>query len=99
MAEVDANTQVLPIAFMQPIKCSKLFELVSINICGSYPISYRGNCYILVITDHFIEFVDTYAILNQEAVTVAFCFETLINTFVYRDIIFTDLGRNFKTPS
>ena len=48
--------EVLPNAPMQPIKCSRLFELVSMNICGPYPISDRGNRYIVVIsliTDHF----------------------------------------------
>ena len=82
---------------MQPIQCSKPYEFVSIDICGPYQISYRGNRYILVITDHFTKWVEAYAIPNQEAVTVAFCFETLINTFGYLDIILTDQGRTFES--
>ena len=46
------------------------------DICGPYPISDPGNRYILVITDHFTKWVEAYAIPNQEAVTVAFCFES-----------------------
>ena len=67
------------------------------DICGPYPVSNRGNRYILVITDHFTKWVEAYAIPNQEAVTVAFCFETFINTFGYPDIILTDQGRNFES--
>ena len=69
------------------------------DICGPYPISDRGNRYILVITDHFTKWVEAYAIPKQEAVTVAFCYETFINTFGYSDIIFTDQGRNFESTS
>ena len=88
---------VLPIAPMQPIQCSRPFELVSMDICGPYPISDRGNRYILVIIDHFTKWVEAYAIPNQEAVTVAFCFESFINTFGYPDIILTDQDRNFES--
>ena len=88
---------ILPVAPMHPIECSRPFELVSMDICGPYPISDRGNRYILVITDHFTKWVEAYPIPNQEAVTVGFCFESFVNTFGYPDIVLTDQGRNFES--
>lgn len=81
---------------MHPIEYSRPFELVLIDICGPYPISDRGNCYIFVITDHFTKWVEAYAIPNQ-AVTIGFCFESVVNTFGYPDIILRDQGCNFKS--
>ena len=87
----------MPIAPMQPIECSRPFELESINICGPYPISVRGNKYILVITDHFTKWVEAYPLPNQEAVTVGVCLESFVNTFGYPDVMLTDQGRNFES--
>ena len=87
----------MPIAPMQPIKCSRHIELVSMDICGPYPISVRGNKYILVITDHFTKWVEAYPLPNQEAVTVGVCLESFVNTFGYPDVMLTDQGRNFES--
>ena len=86
-----------PVAPLQPINCKRAFEMVSLDVCGPYPTSETGNCYILVTTDHFTKWVEAYAMANQEATTIAFCFEHFINTFCYPDIIITDQGRNFES--
>ena len=56
----------------------------------------RGNRYILTVVDHFTKHVETYALHNQEAITVARVF---INEFVacygVPYIIHTDQGTNF----
>ena len=93
-AETDA---VMPIAPMQPIECTRPFELVSMDICGPYPVSVRGNKYILVITYHFTQWVEAYPLPNQEAITFGVCLESFVNTFGYPDVMLTDQGQNFKT--
>ena len=71
--------------------------MVSMVVCGPYPISERNNRYILVITDHFTKLVEAYPMLNQETKTIAFCLEQFINTFGYPDIIFIDEGHKFES--
>ena len=87
----------MPLALLQPILCSRVFEMVSMDVCGPYPTSERGNRYISVIFDHFTKWVKTYAMPNQETTTKAFCLEQLVNTFGYPEIILTDQGRNFES--
>ena len=82
---------------MQPIEWSRPFELGSMDICGSYPVSVRGNKYILVITDQFTKWVEAYPLPNHEAVTVDVCLESFVNTFGYPNVMLTDQKRNFES--
>ena len=87
----------MPVASLQPIVCSRAFEMVSIDVCGAYPTCERGNRYILVITNHFTKWVEAYVMPNQETTTIAFCLEQFVNTFGYPNVILTDQGRNFES--
>lgn len=87
--------QVSPVSLMQPIECSRPFELVSMDVCGPYPISERNNKYILVITDHFTKWVEAYPMTNQEAIT-NYCHKQFVNTSGYPEIILTDQGRKLR---
>ena len=51
------------------------------DILGSLPLTPRGNRYVLVVTDYFTKWTESYNIPNQEAATVA---EKLVSEFVYR---------------
>ena len=56
-------------------------ERVALDLLGPLPLSYIGNRYILVVTDYFTRFAETYALLNMEPVTVAY---QLLNEFICR---------------
>ena len=88
---------VMPIAPLQPIVWNRAFEMVSMDVCGPYPNSERGNRYILVIPNHFTKWGEAYAMPNHKTTTIAFCLEHVVNTFGYPDVIHTDQGRNFES--
>jgi hypothetical protein len=47
------------------------FEMASIDICGPYPETKRGNRYLLTFIDHFSRYPETIPIPRQDAPTVA----------------------------
>jgi hypothetical protein len=47
------------------------FELVSIDICGPYPETKKGNRYLLTFIDHFSRYSEAIPIPKQDAPTVA----------------------------
>ena len=51
------------------------------DILGPLPLTPCGNRYVLVVTDYFTKWTESYAIPNQEAATVA---EKLVSQFVCR---------------
>ena len=68
------------------------------NILGPLPLTPRGNKFVLVVTDYFTKWTESYAIPNQEASTVA---EKLVSEFVRRFGVLrekhSDQGSNFES--
>ena len=56
-------------------------ERNAIDILGPLPETPRKNNFILVVSDYFTKWTESYAIPNQEAVTVA---EKLVSEFICR---------------
>ena len=56
-------------------------ENVAVDILGPLPVTEKGNKYILVVTDYFTRWVETYPMPNQEVSTVA---QTLVDEFFCR---------------
>ena len=54
-------------------------ERLAMDILGPLPLTPRGNRFVLVVTDYFTKWTESYAIPNQEASTVA---EKLVSEFV-----------------
>ncbi|KAJ8015797.1 hypothetical protein DPEC_G00029870 [Dallia pectoralis] len=73
-------------------------ERLGVDIVGPFPISEKGNRFILTAMDYFTKWPESYAIPDQEAETVA---EALIGGIVSRfgvpQSIHTDQGRNFES--
>ena len=68
------------------------------DILGLLPLTPRGNRFVLMVTDYFTKWTESYAIPNQEAVTVA---EKLVGEFVCRFRVprelHSDQGTNFES--
>ena len=73
-------------------------ERLAMDILGPLPLTPRGNKFVLVVTDYFTKWTESYAIPNQEATTVA---EKLVSEFVCRfgvpREIHSDQGTNFES--
>ena len=52
-------------------KAGTLIQAIAVDIIGPLPDSSNKNSYILVVADHFTQWMEAYAIHNQEAATVA----------------------------
>ena len=73
-------------------------ERIGVDICGPYPISKKGNKYLMVVSCYFTKWVDAIPLKTQEARYVD---SKLVNKFIS---IFgvplqlhTHLGRNFES--
>ena len=73
-------------------------ERLAMDILGPLALTPRGNKFVLVVTDYFTKWTESYAIPNQEATTVA---EKLVSEFVCRlgvpREIHSDQGSNFES--
>ena len=73
-------------------------ERLAMDILGPLPLTPRGNKFVLVVTDYFTKWTESYAIPSQEATTVA---EKLVSEFVCRfgvpREIHSDQGSNFES--
>jgi hypothetical protein len=72
-------------------------ERIANDVTGPFPRSDEGNRYLLIATDYFTKCAEAYAILNQEAWTVA---EVLVTNFCRLSIpreLHSDQGRNFES--
>ncbi|PNF28819.1 hypothetical protein B7P43_G04432 [Cryptotermes secundus] len=74
------------------------FERVATDIAEPFSRSDQGNRYLLITMDYFTKWPEVYAILNQEASTIA---EVLVANFFCRFGILRELhsdqGRNFES--
>lgn len=48
-------------------------ERVAMDVLGPFPVTERGNHYVLVAMDYFTEWPETYAVPNQSEATTAEC--------------------------
>ena len=55
----------------QKFECGHPMQRVATDIVGPFPESEQGNTYVLVVSHYFTQWIDAYAIPNQEATTVA----------------------------
>jgi transposase InsO family protein len=74
------------------------FELVSIDICGPYPETRRGNRYLLTFIDHFSRYPEAIPIPKQDASTVARALVTeIFSRLGCPQTISSDRGTNFMS--
>jgi len=74
------------------------FERVQMDILGPFPTSYKGNKYLLVISDCFTKWVEAFPLKNFKAGTIAEIFvDQVISRFGVPLELHTDQGRNFDS--
>ena len=82
---------------LQPVQVGYPLEIVAVDIMGPFPKYVNGNCYILVAEDYFIKWIEAWAILDQEAKTIA---QKILNDmflhFSLPDRLHSDKGRQFE---
>ena len=80
---------------LQPITVGSPPQIVVVDILGPFPESSGGNKYILIVVDHFTKWIEAYAILNQEATTVA---QKLLKEWFFRfsppESLLSDQGKS-----
>ena len=85
-------------ALLQQCSVCSPMETFALDILGPLPTSHKGNKYVLVVPNCFTHWTEAYALLNQEAVTIA---EKLVTEFVCRFgapmQILTDQVRQFES--
>jgi transposase InsO family protein len=63
-----------PPAQLQPLTIEGLFYRWSVDLCGPFPISKRGNRYVMVMIDSFSKQVEVEALPDKTAATTAYAF-------------------------
>ena len=71
---------------------------ISMDIAGPFPVTERGNKYILVVTCAFSKWVEAFPLPNQEASTIAsILVDQLFCRYGCPSVIHSDQGRNFES--
>ena len=81
---------------MKNIPISKPFYMVAVDVVGPFPITARGNEYILVETDYFTKWPEAYAITSREAETIARMLVDFVSRHGIPEVLLFDQGRNFE---
>ena len=73
-------------------------DRLATDILGPLPLTLRGNCYILLVTDHFTKWVEGFAVPDQTATICAEVILTEVNArFGCPLSLHSDQGKNYKS--
>lgn len=82
---------------LQDFRVGGPVERVGIDMLGPFPLSDRGNCYILVAMDYFANWQEVYAVPDQStATTVRVLVDKSFCRFSASEELHSDQGRNFE---
>jgi len=86
-----------PRAPLGDMRVGGVMDRLAIDVLGPFPKTPRGNQYILVVTDHFTNWVEVLPMVNQKAET---CAQALVNEVISRlgcpIDLHSDQGSNFR---
>jgi transposase InsO family protein len=83
---------------MQPLQVGYPMERLATDILGEFPVTEKGNRYILVVADYFTKWTEAFPMPNMEAQTVAkLITEEVICRFGTPGCIHSDQGRQYES--
>ena len=83
---------------MQVSRSGYPMERIAVDILGELPVTERENKYVLVISDYFTKWTESFPMKNMEAATVArIMVEEVFTRFGIPDQIHSDQGRQFES--
>ena len=83
---------------MQEARSGYPMERIAVDILGELPVTERGNRYVLVVSDYFTKWTESFPMRNIEAATVArIMVEEVFAKFGIPDQIHSDQGRQFES--
>ena len=86
-----------PAGLLQPLEPTYPGQFVVVDFLGPLPTATSGNKHILIFSDHYSKWVETVAVTNADAVTVA---HALVERIVCRlgppSVLLSDQGTHFK---
>ena len=92
------NPNPTKVAPMEIVRSGFPMERIAFDILGPLPVTERGNKYILVISDYFTKWTESFAMPNMEAKTCAqILVEGVIVRFGVPNAIHSDQGRQFES--
>jgi len=80
---------------LHPIKVTKPWNVVGMDLMGPFPTSPQGNMYVLTMTDLFTKWVFAKSLKCKTAVEVAKGVLQAFNAYGLVERIITDQGREF----
>lgn len=84
-------------ALLQQFPVGAPLERVGVDVMGPFPVSEKGNKYVLTVMDYFTKWPEAYALPDQEAETVVDALlGGLISRFGVPESIHSDQERNFE---
>jgi transposase InsO family protein len=82
----------------KPEESTRPFQVTAMDITGLYPVTPRGNKFLLTFIDHLTKYVEAYPISSQSAEVCARVYVTQIVTrHGTGSQLITDQGRNFMS--
>ena len=83
---------------MQVVRSGLPMERIAVDIAGEFPVTERGNTYILVIQDYFTKWVECFPMPDMRSSTVAkIMVNEVISRFGIPHTIHSDQGRQFES--
>jgi hypothetical protein len=76
------------------------FEVTSMDIVGPYPVTPRGNKYLVTLFDHLTKYAEAFPIPNHTGETFASVYSShIVTRHGSGSTLITDQGREFMYPS
>lgn len=85
------------VAPLEPLRPSRPNELITTDIMGKLPKSVSGSHYLLVVIDHFTEWVELYFMVRITAADVALKLMLVFYRHGIPDTILSDQGSNYQS--